>query len=52
MQAAPELEARAFIEVEWVLKKNDLTDPILDEYSEYISMAEVFPSTEKIYLYV
>lgn len=46
------LEPKAFIEIERVFKKEDLPDPLLLKYGEFISAAEVFPSQEKIYLYV
>lgn len=46
------LEPKAFIEIQRVFKKEDLPDPILLKYGEFISAAEVFPSQEKIYLYV
>lgn len=41
-----------FIEVEWVMRKNDLPDALIGLYGDYISTAEVFPSNEKVYLYV
>jgi hypothetical protein len=41
-----------FIEAEWVMRKNDLPDALIGLYGDYISTAEVFPSNEKIYLYV
>lgn len=46
------VEPKAFIEIERVYKKEDLPDAILLKYGEFISQAEVFPSQEKIYLYV
>ncbi len=46
------IEPKAFIEIERVFKKDDLPDFILQKYGEFISAAEVFPSQEKIYLYV
>ena len=35
---------QVFIEVEWVMKKNDLPDHLLRLYGDFISLAEVFPS--------
>ena len=35
-----------------MFKKEDLPESILIKYGEFISAAEVFPSQEKIYLYV
>lgn len=40
------------MEVEWVLRKNDLPENLLRLYADYISTAEVFPSNEKFYLYI
>ena len=34
------------------MKKNDLPEHILQQFGDYISSAEVFPTKEKIYLYV
>lgn len=45
------LEKLPFIEINWCLKKRDLTDHLITQYGEHLSQAEVFPSEYKAYVY-
>jgi hypothetical protein len=52
IKLADGMEPKSFIEIERIFRKDDLPEHILADHGQTISAAEVFPSKEKIYLYV